>query len=371
MKRISIFLTVALISLSIVAQVTIPFDVPLPSWKILATPTSEGQLFKTLDLKSDILVGTEGPEWDTYDWHAQTTKPLGDGEFSKVLLPGYVLPVRGKGSDIMAAVEFGTWPHGLYDGYTQFYGLEELKTSPVTYKDLEESSEVVCLPDNEGNIYVILQRGSEEHFGWGCSFYIGRLKKGYVVFPYTCYVERNIDSEHSGILNGKLGNCDLSKFTMRDAQYILNHAERIEDDVYAVMYAALTDEGRRVSWFETRLVGDKVVAQAPAEDNKIYTQVEEPATYQGGTAALLTALVRKMRYPTRAAENNIQGKVVVRFVVEKDGSVTNPEVIQKVDPDLDREALRVVGTLGKMSTPGKINGRPVRSYYSVPLNFKL
>lgn len=255
MKRIFIILTVSIFGLSLAAQVTIPFDVQLPSWKILATPTSEGQLFKTPDLKSDILVGTSGPEWDTYDWQSQSTT-LGEDEFSKVLQPGYVLPVKGKASDIMAAVEFGVWPHGLYDGYTQFYGLEELKTSPITFKDLEESTEVVCLPDNDGNIYVILSRGSEEHFGWGCTFYVGRLKNGYVVFPYTCYVERNIESEHSGILNGKLGNCDLSKFTMRDAQYILNHAERIEDDVYAVMYAVLTDEGRRVNWFETRLVGN-------------------------------------------------------------------------------------------------------------------
>ena len=370
MKRIFAYLAVAICVLSVSAQVTLPFDVQLPSWKILATPKTDGQLFKTPDLNADILVGESGPEWDFYDWKSQSAR-LGEDEFSKVLQPGYVLPVKGKGSDIMAEVEFGTWPHGLFDGYTQFYVLKELKTSPITMKDLEESTEVVCLPDNDGNIYVIFQSGSEEHFGWARTYYIGRLKDGFVVFPYCCYVERNIQSEHSGILNGKLGNCDLSKFTMRDAQYILNHATRIEDGAYAVMYALNTDEGRRVNWLETRLVGNKAVAQAPVEDNKIYTQVEEPATYQGGIAALLTALVRKMRYPSRAVENNIQGKVIVRFVVEKDGSISNPEVTQKVDPDLDKEALRVVGTLGKMTTPGKINGRPVRSYYSVPLNFKL
>lgn len=72
------------------------------------------------------------------------------------------------------------------------------------------------------------------------------------------------------------------------------------------------------------------------------------------TAALLTDLVRKMRYPSLAAENNIQGCVTVRFVVEKDGSISNQEVTKKVDPDLDREALRVVGTLTKMTTPGKL-----------------
>lgn len=76
--------------------------------------------------------------------------------------------------------------------------------------------------------------------------------------------------------------------------------------------------------------------------------------YQGDTAALLTDLVRKMRYPSIAAENNIQGCVTVRLVVEKDGSISNQEVTKKVDPDLDREALRVVGTLTKMTTPGKL-----------------
>lgn len=242
---------------------------------------------------------------------------------------------------------------------------------PVTLKDLEECTYVVCVPDAEGNITVILEEGTERHQGWSDTFYIGRLKDGYVVFPYSCTVERNPESNHPGILNGKLGNVDLSKFTLRDAEYILKHAKPIEDNVYAVMFACNTGEGRRITWFGTHLVGDKAGTSVSANDNQIYTQVEQDPTYPGGLAALLSCISKNIRYPLVAAENNIQGKVVVKFIVEKDGSITNAEVVKPVDSSLDREAVRVVMKLGRMSSPGKINGRAVRSYYSVPVNFKL
>lgn len=371
MKRLLSLLSTVAVSLSALAQVTIPFDVPTPTWEGLVTPKMEGQLFQTSDLKSDLLKCISGPMYDKYEWHKQSPRNLEDGETTWVLQPGTVIPVISGEDDFMVKLEFSTYASGIYSGYSQNYGLQEVEIMAVTSKDLEECPYVVCFPDTEGNIYVILERGTEEHAGWGDIFYIGRLKNGYVVFPYTCYVERNPESNHSGILNGKLGNCDLSKFTMRDAEYILKHAKPIEDDIYAVMYAYNTDEGKKVNWFETFLVSKKDVALSPADDNQIYTKVEQEPTYPGGLATLLRNLAQNIRYPMIAAENNIQGKVVVRFIVEKDGSITNPEVIQKVDPDLDREALRVVRKLGKMSSPGKINGRAVRSYYSVPVNFKL
>lgn len=373
MKRFLSFLSIAAVSLSTLAQVTIPFDVPMPKWKKLVTPNSSGQLFSEPNFTSDILICIEGPEYDTYEWYKQSHKPLSDGESSFSLFEGNILAVISEEHDFMYELEFCTYASGIFQGYSQSYGFDDVNVTPLTPKDLEDFSEAVCFKGNDGNIYVILSRGSEEHFGWAVTFYIGRLKEGYVVCPYVCTVKRNIESNHPGILNGKLGDCDLSKFTMRDAEYILKHAEPIDDNEYCVMYGMNSTDGRRVNWLTSRLLGShtKEEVLTRTDDNQIYTQVEQEPTYPGGLVTLLKDLAQNIRYPMIAAENNVQGKVVVRFIIEKDGSITNPEVIKTVDPDLDREALRVVKKLGKMSSPGKINGHAVRSYYSVPLNFKL
>ena len=77
-----------------------------------------------------------------------------------------------------------------------------------------------------------------------------------------------------------------------------------------------------------------------------------------------------MKYPPIAAENGVQGRVIVQFVVEKDGSVTDVHVARSVDPSLDKEAVRVVKIMPKW-IPGKQNGSAVRVKYTVPVLFKL
>ena len=81
-------------------------------------------------------------------------------------------------------------------------------------------------------------------------------------------------------------------------------------------------------------------------------------------------LSSNLRYPELAQQNNVQGKVIVKFTVEKDGSITNPTVVRGVDKDLDREAIRVVKKMPRW-TPGKNNGAAVRSYFTLPVTFKL
>ena len=77
-----------------------------------------------------------------------------------------------------------------------------------------------------------------------------------------------------------------------------------------------------------------------------------------------------MHYPEAAQQNDIQGRVVVQFVVEKDGSVGSATILKGVDKDLDREALRVVKKMPKWQ-PGKNNGVPVRSYFRLPVQFRM
>lgn len=92
--------------------------------------------------------------------------------------------------------------------------------------------------------------------------------------------------------------------------------------------------------------------------------------YPGGAAALMAYLGKSIKYPIRPQEDGVQGKVIVQFVVDKDGSISNPTVAKSVHPDLDREALRVIQSMPKWK-PGVVKGRTVRVKYTVPVTFKL
>ncbi len=103
---------------------------------------------------------------------------------------------------------------------------------------------------------------------------------------------------------------------------------------------------------------------------EIFTAVEQMPQFPGGEAELLKWISNHIKYPTMAAENNIQGRVVVKFVVQKDGKVGEVVVLRGNDPDLDKEAVRVVKAL-PVFIPGKMNGQAVSVWYTVPINFKL
>ena len=125
----------------------------------------------------------------------------------------------------------------------------------------------------------------------------------------------------------------------------------------------------------TRTLKEEVVGEKPVEKPKevkeeIFRSVEQMPQFPGGDQALMKYLSSHINYPPMAAENNVQGKVVVQFVVEKDGKVGEVKVIRSVDKDLDREAVRVCKTLPKF-TPGRQNGQAVRVWYTLPVQFKL
>ena len=97
---------------------------------------------------------------------------------------------------------------------------------------------------------------------------------------------------------------------------------------------------------------------------------ENPVPHSGDIPSLLKWLANHIEYPQSALDNNIQGKVVLRFVVEKDGSIGDVIVVRKVDPALDKEAVRVVKSMPKWK-PGKQRGKAVRSYFTLPVAFTL
>ena len=106
------------------------------------------------------------------------------------------------------------------------------------------------------------------------------------------------------------------------------------------------------------------------EETKVFDVVEEMPQFPGGQAALLEYLSKNIKYPVVAEENGVQGRVIVTFVVERVGSITDVKVVKSVDPSLDKEAARVVKSMPKWQ-PGKQNGSAVRVKYTVPVTFRL
>jgi len=115
----------------------------------------------------------------------------------------------------------------------------------------------------------------------------------------------------------------------------------------------------------------KEEVQEEAKEEEVFLVVEEMPSFGSGTANDFRSYVSaNMKYPEVAAENGIQGRVFVQFVVEADGRITNVKVLRGVDPALDKEAVRVIESSPKWN-PGKQRGKPVRVSYTFPITFVL
>ncbi len=120
---------------------------------------------------------------------------------------------------------------------------------------------------------------------------------------------------------------------------------------------------------EVQVVAEEVQEKDEA-DAEPFVVVEEMPMFPGGETALLQYIAEHTQYPEVAKENNVQGKVIVRFCVTSKGGVDKVSILKGVDPELDKEAIRVVQTLPPFK-PGKQGGKPVPVWYMVPINFTL
>lgn len=123
-------------------------------------------------------------------------------------------------------------------------------------------------------------------------------------------------------------------------------------------------------------VAGPVMAGPPAptveegDEGEIFEVVEQQPAFPGGMEKLMQWLSKNLKYPASAQENGTQGRVVVQFVVNKDGSIVEPKVIKSVDPALDKEAIRVVSAMPKWE-PGRQRGKSVRVRFTLPVTFRL
>ena len=130
------------------------------------------------------------------------------------------------------------------------------------------------------------------------------------------------------------------------------------------------DERDKFQTAVTDVVVEKPVEKPKEAVAQVFHSVEQMPQFPGGEAALMKFLQSHINYPPMAAENNVQGRVVVQFVVDKTGKVGEVKIVRSVDKDLDKEAARVCASLPKF-TPGRQNGQAVAVWYTLPVTFKL
>jgi len=160
-----------------------------------------------------------------------------------------------------------------------------------------------------------------------------------------------------------------------------SHQIRLTKSGYSDYSTNITVKERETSSVNAQL--NKIVASSPtttpttttspsanSADMKVHDVVEQMPSFPGGAAAMFQWLSSNLQYPAVAEANGIQGRVVVSFVVERDGSINDVKVYRSVDPSLDKEAIRLVKSMPKWN-PGKQGGQAVRVKYTAPITFRL
>ncbi len=170
--------------------------------------------------------------------------------------------------------------------------------------------------------------------------------------------------------------------TMTSPQNVTSQEEVLVQEIFlepvASEYVLMEEEVDEVDVVQ---VQDKVVGnlsvdqdtstlQQPQRNENIFYETEQQASFPGGMSAYMRWLASNMRYPEDAQEGNIQGKVIVKFIVRKDGTIDQPVIAKGVHPSLDKEAIRVVKKMPRWQ-PGRNNGVAVDSYYILPIVFRL
>ena len=114
----------------------------------------------------------------------------------------------------------------------------------------------------------------------------------------------------------------------------------------------------------------QVTDESAPQSKKVYRSVDQMPQFPGGEAGLMRYLQSNINYPANAAMNNIGGRVILQFVVEKDGHIGEVKVVRSIDPEIDAEAVRVVKSLPDF-IPGRQDGEPVAVWYTIPVSFKV
>lgn len=114
----------------------------------------------------------------------------------------------------------------------------------------------------------------------------------------------------------------------------------------------------------------RINAQSAGAQEEIFVVADEMPTFPGGPKALMDFIYKRVSYPADAMDKGIEGKVIVRFAINKEGKVTQPSISKGLYPSIDKAVLEVIPKIPNF-VPGKIGGKPVSVWYAVPITFKI
>lgn len=151
---------------------------------------------------------------------------------------------------------------------------------------------------------------------------------------------------------------------------VTTELEVVENDAEIENELGIVDAGDDANKAQEDVVIADVGGEEEVAEEQIFVFVEEFPSYPGGDEALYAFLGKNIQYPDLARETGITGTVVVKFVVEKDGSITRASILREIGGGCGKEALRVVNSMPKWK-PGKQSGKPVRTEFTLPVQFEL
>jgi periplasmic protein TonB len=166
---------------------------------------------------------------------------------------------------------------------------------------------------------------------------------------------------------------------MKDEEVVEEDPPPAQEELKDVVIATKTEEGDKDGVDKSLIVEEKApppppppppVIEEDPDEKKVYDFVAQKPEFPDGDKALFKYLSENIKYPAIARENGIEGKVIVKFVVSRDGSIQNATVVRGIGGGCDEEALRVVKGMPNWK-PGKNNGKPVNVTYNLPVSFKL
>ncbi|KAA6352068.1 hypothetical protein EZS27_000590 [termite gut metagenome] len=212
-------------------------------------------------------------------------------------------------------------------------------------------------------------------FTWLLIGYVIVLAIMFVAFEWTEY---DIKVDTSNLVNDVIFEEEIIPITQPDQAIAPPPAEipkeievlNIVDDnahVTETTLASSEDTGGKV---EVKYIAPSTIGEEEPEEQVIFEVVENMPEFPGGMSELMQYFSKNIKYPTIAQENGTQGRVIVQFVVNRDGSIVDPLVVRSVDPYLDKEALRVIMAMPKWK-PGMQRGKSVRVKFTVPVQFRL
>lgn len=354
MKQSFLIIGLLLSAFTAQAQVTVPFDVPAPAWMRLVTAADREDLpfvYRRPDAASDNLIYRIDAETSKPGWKSSAV-PLGEDEVMFTLAPWRNYPLSGSEGDwahieIRAGGEVGS-------AWVLDEKLKTVGTYPLTQEEIVEEIKPFTWTYGD-ETYFITFDGDCDWANSPMTFYVGKLKDGYLVFPYMSVVD-SIPCGASGDPEQ-----DLKRFTPQDVEHVLQHAKSFERGMCMVFYGYYADGKKNIDFGDTRLL------KSPADSSEVCAAPDQIAVYPG---IIMGDIIRGVRYPAECKKAGIQGRVMVSFIVEKDGSVSDIKVIKGVHPALDREVAHAIRNLKRFS-PAKKNGKAVRMRMTIPILFRL